>query len=53
MHELYINEEWYLCYNSTIYDNKIEEKNRVLIWKPIGFEQVKFKVWEDWLFKQV
>lgn len=50
---LYINEEWYLCYNSTIYDNKVDENNKVLIWKPIWYEQVKFKIWEDWLFKQV
>ena len=50
--ELYINEEWYLCFNQTIYDDKLEN-GKVLVWKPIWFEQVRFKVWENWLFYQV
>lgn len=50
--DLYINEEWYLCYNTIIFDDKIEE-NIVLKWKPIWFKQVKFKLNKDWLFEQV
>lgn len=53
MNNLYINEEWYLSQDVPVYDNKIDEINRVLIWKPIWFKQVKYKVNKDWLFEEV
>lgn len=43
MNNLYINEEWYLCIETTICDYE----------KVLWIEVKKYKVNKDWLFEEV
>lgn len=53
MNNLYINEEWYLCYDDIIYDETIDKKWYCLLWKKIWLKQIKFKVNKDWKFEEI